>query len=324
MLPDIQDVTYGGTQLNPSSATRRLHFVYESRPDSYTYFVSGGGDAVTTRVSAIQVFAPAASGEALAWDYRFTYGQSPSSKRSLLREVTWCDFAGVCLQPTKFSWGRSEIEEAPLQPNDYDIVSLNDPTTATPTHLHWTKPLIGDLDGDGRDEVLYQDGDSSTNSRMFVLSPPSSGTPHFDEAPFIKTDVGAPFSRLGSPSLVWSKSRMADLDGDGRSELVGVEDYYGYQIWSWNADTRTFVAAADTTSDPAGQLLQTHFRQLHLLDLNGDCRLDIVKDRPLPSGFEWIYSLSAGSLNYGNWRSLPQSKAAGKFWTPTAMDGLSS
>lgn len=112
---------------------------------------------------------------------------------------------------------------------------------------------LGDLDGDGRNEVFVTDG--------YWTQP---AEPTKGPWPFTKTPLGAACAQM----------HALDVDGDGHNDVVS-SSAHARGIW-WHAQKRdaNTHAVAFQTSDVYTAVTQTH--ALCIADLNGDGRKDLI------------------------------------------------
>src|SRR5262249_11153979 len=86
---------------------RQLRFMYESRPDPITASTVGVRSVTRSRLVTIEAWAPSPTNTDVVWRYRFEYGTSADSGRSLLRRVRLCDRTDVCSWGKTFEWTTS-------------------------------------------------------------------------------------------------------------------------------------------------------------------------------------------------------------------------
>ncbi len=126
----------------------------------------------------------------------------------------------------------------------------------------WSTLRLADVDGDGRDDA----GIRSLDGFRCVLS---------DERGFGETFEGPPMDGAAfEDAEVFGTLRMADLDGDGASDLC-VRQVDGMHCWL--AGTRGFdrLFPAPTLSDAAGWRAPERHRSIRLADVTGDGRADL-------------------------------------------------
>jgi hypothetical protein len=135
--------------------------------------------------------------------------------------------------------------------------------------LEWdpeTRIAVGDVDGDGRPEVVITESEMDANARMAVLSR-SEGGPWDAEILFEEQD-----DRRGLHSLA-----VADVDGDGDLEIITAEmengktDGMRTQPRWWYVKRQEGAWQRSVLFD---ENLGTHCARV--LDVDGDGRLDIV------------------------------------------------
>lgn len=155
----LSSVSYG-----TEASAWRVNFIYsDGRTDGLEIFEDGFRTANRKRLDKIEIWGPAPtpSGgyeERLAWSYSLTYWTVPSrfTGRTLLWLVTLCDGLGGCLPPTNFMWNDYLFPGTQPLEDDYEIWSTAPGPTVDP--LEFTKLTLADLNGDGRDDLIYGDG----------------------------------------------------------------------------------------------------------------------------------------------------------------------
>jgi hypothetical protein len=123
------------------------------------------------------------------------------------------------------------------------------------------QPVIGDLNGDGRQDVALSDGACGVQV-------------------FLQDANGAlvPGVRLGETGR---RLRIIDFDGDGRRDLVGMRDAQALQYWRGDANGN-LVAQPDV---PTGVVEGFYNEQFEVADLNSDGRADLTLIGIV--GFDW-------------------------------------
>jgi RHS repeat-associated protein len=137
---------------------RRVELAYEPRPDLVDSFVGGVHTRVSTRLSAIRMYGgPQGGAAALLREYRLGYQLSSTTGRSLLTRAVECDSAGACKQPQTFQYSQGSYE--------FDVIDTG--VTFAGRHVEENLRLIaGDINGDGRDDVLYPDATNDWKMRF--------------------------------------------------------------------------------------------------------------------------------------------------------------
>ncbi len=115
----------------------------------------------------------------------------------------------------------------------------------------WTSPCVADLDGDGRVEVMAAD----LSGCLYVWK--WDGGAYLPDSTVLLADTDGAF---------WASPAVGDVDGDGRPEIVAVNDKG--RVYAWNGEDGTGGLIADLGgmcwSDPA------------LADFDGDGAVEIA------------------------------------------------
>ena len=253
----LSEIRYNGSiatdgTINPGKQSVILH--YESRPDIESTFLYGQESRQTRRIKEIQFgeYDEASMKFFNKLSFKLSYQLSRSTQRSLLIEVSRCSLADhfSCNKLARFDWLNEKVEySAPIllaenltndevkpQNNDKQLIDIQ---------------AIGDMDGDGRVDLLYTYSNKSqdiafidhTNSTRTIILPPEFQLPskqvnfpsHGDLKHVGGSDllgkVGDNFAlvsvRESKPTkpmifnIPYSNDHLiTDIDNDGRSDLV--------------------------------------------------------------------------------------------------------
>ena len=227
-------------------------FNYEPRPDIYTDRRSGAPIRLGLRGTDIEMWALGK----LVRAYRFTYEPERSTgKYSLLSSVVQVgDDGASTLPPHHFTYTQFDATK-------YKVVSMQNPP---PVGLTNSDAELVDINADGLPDLVYTPADGQ---HRFYLN---RGHGRWQAKPVLPAQ--SPPERLSSPNV-----RMADMDGDGRVDLLvkagstaGAPFYfYTNQLGGeWKKDGRVDFgpAPAFDLNDPDAQLI----------DVNNDHRIDVV------------------------------------------------
>lgn len=166
-----------------------------------------------------------------------------------------------------------------LDPNDFYFAKNISTTFASPKSLRddftaaagWTSEnstplLFGDVNGDLKADIVGLGQDE-------VFCNVSTGTDTIGETSFNSVDVFT--SKVGYTTQETMPRFLGDVNGDGRADLVGINDT---GVWVSLSDTNTFAASvlwsADFMANNGWTSQDTTPRML--ADVNGDGMLDIV------------------------------------------------
>jgi hypothetical protein len=264
----------------------------------------------------------------------------PNGGLRRIAAIRECDARGVCGRPTSF-------DSASIPSYDYEDVDTGipssefaDPQTnsGTTPELAW-EVVIGDVDGDGRDDLMNRvfaasQGQSDGAAVRWNLRLSTGST---TGAPFATPkDSGLP-TQLSLREQAMVAPRLVDLDGDGKAEVLfpvtkrlyngniapsdesGLDDegsdghsriWPYWRVYRWSSAIGRLVADAPDPNEfqssvvpyvecNTGRFCQIWPVPLYIADLNGDGRPDFVRQ------FE----------DLSNWFSEPQ------YWAYRLSDG---
>jgi RHS repeat-associated protein len=295
---------------NPSTgraATKTVTFVYTNVPAMAVpkfesgVFVGGGGQLLTE----INVTAPNPVAPTLVTKYKLGYRGSSLTARSLLERVQRCGGDGKCMAPTLFGWEPGSFTFRPVvsDVNDFHPATRNFNSEALRREGATRFLVAGDVDGDGRQDLLYRTFvDPNRTDAAAVLATASVvrfGGPNG----FGAAHAGVP--TLTSPdccfvdSNAWLAPILIDFTGDGRADVISSYLFNNTQVGKVKRYDmmRTNIGAAGDLSftplplgistdgwfDPTqnieeGNDLQ-HDGAIVLADVNGDGLVDVGRQR---------------------------------------------
>jgi RHS repeat-associated protein len=323
LYPYLTEIYYGNAaELNPSTpddtGSRRIIFNYEDRPDTVYRHVDSlvvGGQlqaheyladtiGIERRLSSISCVAPGPKdprnpASETAWAYQLSYLQSTGSGSSILTSVVRTGALGGTSFAKKFAWQQTKggtYTKVVTAIGPFGLPSAVDIAT--------TSALVLDVDNDGKDELLVNDGLPS------LLSTGASGP------------VLGQTKNLGWLSnLTFNNARVADLDGDGIPEILAPDlltdasNKRPYRLYTWSSalhDYHETVPAVQLWDDYRSLLSFNSPQPIFLPDLDGDGLPDLVQarhvffadpsclpnppsGRPECLGYDWYYAHNSGN-----------------------------
>lgn len=123
----------------------------------------------------------------------------------------------------------------------------------------WSSPQIADLAGDGTLQIVYGTGNFFQDGRGEYVR--------------VRNADGSVRYTLTSHGRVNSAPLVADIDGDGRQEIVAATLDGYVEAWNWRGE-RIFSTQVHTFGD--GGVSQPIFTAPLAVDLNGDGRMEII------------------------------------------------
>ena len=169
--------------------------------------------------------------------------------------------------------GENPVGDFSVYPPVYPSVfasSLNYPAAPSPVDLSWTVKGVGDFDGDGRSDILWQD----TNSDVAVWSMAGGVKVKFGYAD-------------GSALSAWQIQGVGDFDGNGRSDILW--RHTGGALAIWLDGGTAGVAYPSYRNDPS-VVVDVGWQIQAIGDFNGDGRDDILWRNPFGQTAIWFMS----------------------------------
>jgi len=286
----IAAVDYTG--FGATAGDRHVTFTYAARPSSTSpsvidndvsvSYLGGGLTLQSRRLTRINTWVGAQAVRAYKLDYTAagTRTVSEYSGRSLLQSVAECAYDastpnGVCHPATGFFWEDAPVAYTLLQPaipNLPNIAALSPPPDTAlqpgdpqPAPKQSLK-TVGDLDGDGGQEVLLQVYAALVKTYLMKSSPDRT----FSSA----VDVSA----LGIGGARWN---YVDFDGDGRADVVKTVNGDGWVhllTWKlgrgqWSTDPNALFRDVTTDVPQSSSAYPVYYA-----DFDGDGRTDVAYD----------------------------------------------
>lgn len=240
------------------TSRRQLRFLYETRSDLLVRYVRGVKVVTRSRLARIDAIAPNPTDPTRVWSYYLSYAESKITGRSLLSSVRLRDQGDAYSWTRSFDWTDRElavddrtINEVEFGPAafGYDEDTLTWYNSRGYEHENWlrandTRVLLYDIDGDGDDDALYRTAPSGVEPKYWIDGSynglkvrrgtikvrVSSETEPLEQRLLDVSDELEPnlanlylFTFSSQQSAAYAhlgKSRIGDLDGDGRMDLM--------------------------------------------------------------------------------------------------------
>jgi hypothetical protein len=147
--------------------------------------------------------------------------------------------------------------------------------TRTVSNLAWRVAGVGDTDGDGKADIIWR---NTTTGENYVY--PMSGTTILAGEGFLRTVA----------DLNWKVAGVADLDGDGKADIV----------WRNSLTGENYLYPLSGTAILAGEgyirtVADLNWQIVLVADFDGDGKADILW-RNATSGQNYIYFMSGASI----------------------------
>ncbi|MFB1484325.1 RHS repeat-associated core domain-containing protein [Corallococcus sp. RDP092CA] len=155
------------------AANRFVDLDYGPRPDTSVAFVAGLKIKLSQRLASITLRAPNPTVVGPVKQYRLLYHPTNGAPEALstLASVQECDGANVCLNPITFEW---TPETATFDDVDTGITDLMQTYSSVFDSIFWVLEAQ-DVDGDGRDDLLYRKPNNSGKYEWMLRYGAASG-----------------------------------------------------------------------------------------------------------------------------------------------------
>lgn len=265
---------------------RSVRFSYEPRPDPVDGFGGGVHTRTAGRINRIAMFGRAADGQSeLLREFRLSYQSTSITKRSLLSSVSECDHDGTCLKPLEFQWSQGSY--------DFDVIDTTS-TDAGTSDNSGRRIITGDINADGKDDLLYPDAQNNWLVRRSNAAGSGFSAPVAAGIPRVHPDYQADV-------------RPIDVDRDGRLDVMAAvtppnclcdPEYYLFR-----SNGTSFVRYTPAVDDHETSFLSGD--PPYFLDLDGNGLPDYAtpRSRTFSTG-QWQYRLNTGAAGADRFRPM--------------------
>ncbi|WP_437731191.1 RHS repeat-associated core domain-containing protein [Sorangium sp. So ce1335] len=304
----VDEIRYTSFEGTPSLApSRAVRFLYGTKDPAAIRTGYSGGMALqrSLRLDEIQMLGPS---DTLVRRYGFGYELSPATRRTLLTHVEECASDGVCKPATRFRYNRAT-------PGFKRVTTgIDEPVSER------ASPMVFDVDGDGRDDLVIPDMDAALSTptnpitawwvarNLGPRAPPGFLAPaelaFREEWPMVADPSGPSNSAFLQPEL----GTVLDYDDDGRADVL-LHDVHGAEVtwhvllsrpdWTFALQDTGIRRPFPLGSTPAPPGLSSPGASMHLADLDGDGMPDLIQcedhardgQAPLPLAAVWTVHL---------------------------------
>ena len=222
-------ILYGGNSTVGTTPDLAVTFAYETRTDSNVQYMGGSRNDLRNRLTHVRTYTGTAadgSSGTLVQDYTVHYVQSATTGRSLVDWVQACGTNPVtsvqeCLPKTVFDWAVGAAPTLTTLPVADSLPVPTEPTIRSNPNGAWLSTpaqFQGNLDGSGVTTLF--------SNRRYACSNGDNCLVDADNILRLRVPGQADFDRklnLSGTSIATNATlqiRVADLDGDGRDDLV--------------------------------------------------------------------------------------------------------
>jgi RHS repeat-associated protein len=266
------EIAYTSNANASLTAAYKVVFVYDTRPatDVLTAQLFGGSVKETYRLNRIETkYNEPGVGWRLVRKYQLSYNTSGSTPRSRLGSVQECDKDGNCLAPTMISW----------QEGTKGWSTTNTSSASSSTALMEYSYAM-DINGDGREDLVYPQDVSGTIKWHFMTANSSSG---FN--PPTNTGVTAG----DTTNVQYARAHPIDYFAEGRMGLLFDAPGFGTrQILRWNGSTLALTSTNLTIPLDGDEWVA---------DFTGDGRQDVLYTAVVSSTHHFYVAKHSGATS---------------------------
>lgn len=285
------EIDYTGFGGDPTTAKRSVTFTYDHvRTDVDQKIFAEQIFDYHDRLTAIAMHAPNSAGLDPLRKVSLKYTYSAVTGHSLLQNLAECD-GGATPLCRKQTFGYAP--GVPLAaPNAYNVAATDSSGAvigdASGRIVEGVRPtvLLLDVDGDGRDDLLYLSNDAGETYHLRLFDPVKGA---FGSAIVTGITASIPL-HLQSPGMANSAPIVLDFNGDGHADVLvnqGDEDSPIAMVYLANNASGTWTLGGGTnqfqlwglTSPPMRPPLDPPYRAFQSADLNGDGYPDFIMNR---------------------------------------------
>ena len=212
----LQSIQYTGNFLSQLTPQNEIKLIYGARTDVIRTFSDSHFEQIDERVTRIEIWLKGSK----IREYRLGYTNASGTAMSLLNSIQDCPIVGAteyCIPATTFAWGAFN-----------NLITFSSAQTSTDTSSYPNgnqfddqKYHIGDVDGDGQDDLIWTYLDSSNNRLGRVLWLADADGNGFT---FESKDEDTGFL-AASVDLDKQEYLTGDFNGDGKTDLVYVANF---------------------------------------------------------------------------------------------------
>ncbi|RKH09905.1 hypothetical protein D7V97_15245 [Corallococcus sp. CA053C] len=196
------------------AANRFVDFDYEPRLDSSVAFVAGLKIKLSQRLKSITMRAPNPTTVSQVKQYRLGYTPNLGAQSlTTLSSVQECDGTGVCMNPLTFEW---TPETDTFDDVDTGVTDVMQTYSSVYDSLYWVLQTQ-DVDGDGRDDLLYRKPDATGKFKWMLRYGSAAG-------------YGVGYEAVGLPGIC----NDVKANHNGRWVDVNMDGSLDVSILEWN------------------------------------------------------------------------------------------
>lgn len=334
------------------SSHASVEFEYGTRNDIRATYMAGSQVRQTKLLTKIKTFADTSP----VMEYVLSYGESPVDGRKRVRNIIPCSLVTSlqCQEPVRFDWqgqknpASSPIPQASLagtaswngahwitdlegdgrqdllfnKYGSFDYYKVGSSTvqgTKQHTIAYGSRQWTVDTNGDGLLDLLYLQDDSNDSDNLWLMKNTGNG---------LAAPGATPWGVVANGIAIDNGNLMAwpaDINGDGRTDLVYNSRYLGVHGWYMSQQYDALISQADgsTTHVSLGSrtydagLNGTHFT----IDVNGDGATDLVYSRAGSYEFRVLINNQNNTFTETHWADRSYNASYNYAFWPMDVNG---